>query len=574
MADRSLPQTLCIADNTGKAPIGSSASNSKMAPQFRNCGQVQPLLQRFRLRGQDLFKGDARAHLDMLLSEMLSILQRELQREARRPRALWRRVICTGIGFLACLILLLNSNSGGAHGRRVFEILTFIGFAFCLIEGVGTAAGTIADEKRDGTLPLLFLTALTPSGIVMGKFLAVAIPLIQPFFAFVPALAITVLVGGVTGGEVFRAVMVFGVALHFSIALGLAVSSFSRRNESAGRTTLALIFLAVGGPLLFGHGKLAALRFFSPWTAFGGIADTLYQVSPADFWMSVVALLSVAFELLLIAAFFLPKRWQPEVTRFKLPEIFVAKLTNQERLEVLDRNPGEWLALRRGINLVEQILFVGAIGALAVGAAILSTDKGILSLAFIAVAAAAVLFFVRLASLASYPLCNARRSGEFELLLCTPLDALSLITGQIAALRKQFTWPLIVVVAAVVVFAFRANESTFGGFLGAFLMILYLITIACSIAALGIFIGVVEKSPAAAFFQTIFLGLFVAGPLSLFSAPVPLIPLMLLGFAGNRLVSAELPKYLKRQPRATTPAHAYDAGRLLLIDSPSTLRRG
>jgi hypothetical protein len=504
---------------------------------------------------------------------MLSILHRELQREARRPRARWRRLICTAVGFVACLVLLFNS-SGGAHGRRLFEILTFAGFAFCLIEGVRTAAGTIADEKRDGTLPLLFLTALTPTGIVFGKFFAVAIPLIQPFFAFVPALAITVIVGGVTGGEVFRSVTVFAAALLFSISLGLAVSSFSRRNEHTGRTTFALILLAVGGPLLLAHGKFAFLRFFSPWTAFVGISDTVYAIAPAEFWLSSVAIQCTALELLLIAAFFLPRRWEQKITRFQLPQIVIAKLTPAQGSEVLDRNPGEWLALRHGINLVEQLPFAALIGALAIAAGTLSTNGTTVSPAFLAVAAAAVLFFVRLASLASYPLCNARRSGEFELLLCTPLDPLSLITGQIVALRKQFTLPLQVLLAGAVVYSFRSNDSAFTGVFGAILFVVYLSTIACSIGALGIFIGVLEKSPASAFFQTIFFGLFVAGPLSLFSAPVPLIPLILLGFAGNRLVSADLPKYLKRQPRASSPAVAYDSGQLLLANVESTLRRG
>src|SRR4051812_27098874 len=159
------------------------------------------------------------------------ILQRELRREARQPRAAAGRFICSVIGFVAGLFLLLSRSGGGADGRRIFEWLTFIGFAFCFIAGVRVAAGTIADEKRDGTLPLLFLPALKPSEIVVGKFFAVAIPLIQPFLAFIPALAITVLHGGVTGSEVLRAIAVVASSLVLSIAAGLCVSSFSRRNE-------------------------------------------------------------------------------------------------------------------------------------------------------------------------------------------------------------------------------------------------------------------------------------------------------------------------------------------------------
>jgi hypothetical protein len=62
------------------------------------------------------------------------------------------------------------------------------------------------------------------------------------------------------------------------------------------------------------------------------------------------------------------------------------------------------------------------------------------------------------------------------------------------------------------------------------------------------FIGLLEKSPASAFFQTIFFGGFVAGVFTFFSMPFPIALLFLLGFSGNRLTSPDLVKLLKRQP--------------------------
>jgi hypothetical protein len=489
---------------------------------------------------------------------MVTILQRELQREARKPRALGMRLLWSGLGFAAGVVLLLWHNGGGAHGRYVFDAVTAVAFWFCLTQGVRVAAGTIADEKRDGTLGLLFLTSLTPLGIVAGKFFAVAIPLIQPFLAMVPALAITVLHGGVTGSEVVRAVAAVGTVLVFSIALGLCVSSVSRRNEKVGRRTLLLLFVAVGGPLLVARAGFGWAAVSSPWTAFRNIHDERYVLSGGEFWLSVVAMLYAALGLVVAAAYFLPRRWEVKLTasQWSWPRVAWGKVCEAERLEMLERNPGEWLARRGGVNLMEEIPFAVMLVGLAFAACAAPTRGAFVSVAFLAVLVAAVLLMVRLASQASAPLCNARRSGEVELLLSTPLSPMALIAGQIAALRKQFFAPVVIVFAAALFYCERAMASPFEGFFGFLLFGLYFGALIVSIAALGMFIGLVEKSPTSAFYQTLFIVIGIALPLSLLSAPIPLIPLMILGFAGNRLASSDLEKYLKRQPRARRAAVA------------------
>jgi ABC-type transport system involved in multi-copper enzyme maturation permease subunit len=480
---------------------------------------------------------------------MLSILHRELQCEARRPRTRWTRLVCTVIGFVACLALLFADSGGGGFGRRIFETLTFLAFWFSFIQGVRVAAGAIADEKREGTLAMLFLTPLTPMGIILGKFVSVAIPLIQPFLAFIPALAITPIVGGVTGTEILRAVAVVANALLFSIAVGLCVSSFSRQSDHTGRTTLLFLGVSVGLPLLVAYSGMSFVRLFSPWTAFRAIADEHYRMHPADFWLCTLALQYSAIGLLLAAAFFLPRRWEPapvkSTWRFPSPKILMPKISLEQRAELLDRNPGEWLALRHGMNWVGQILFIGLIAVLTLAAGLLSTTGRPTSAAFVAVVASAVLLLVRLASQASYPFCDARRSGAVELLLSTPLDPMSLVTGQVVALKKQFLLPLQIVMAGAVLYSFRSATSGFEALFSFVMLAVFIAGMVVSIAALGMLMGVLEKSPAVAFFQTVLVGIAIAGPASLFSAPIPLVPLFLLGFAGNRLTSPDFPNLLK-----------------------------
>jgi ABC-type transport system involved in multi-copper enzyme maturation permease subunit len=373
---------------------------------------------------------------------MLVILQRELLREARKRRSYLARLIATIIGFSIAVFLLLTSRGAGADGRWIFHILTSASFAFALIQGSNIAAGSIANEKRDGTLCLLLLTPLRPTGIVAGKLFAAGIPLIQAFLAFIPALTITALHGGVTGGEIIRATVVVASTLGLSLAAGLFVSSFSRRYATEGRTTIALLAVFLALSLTAGRGPISWLQYFSPWTAFQGIADTYYSASPGTFWLSLTALNFLSIALLVGAVFFLPRRWnQHEKIRTRV--LPVASLSNEERTVLLDRSPAEWLALRRITGWLSQLPFFVFLATLSTIAALNpGSSFGLFSLL-----AGTVFLLIRLAAEASFPFSEARRSGATELLLCTPLNPASLVTGQVAALWRQFTAPAVIILS-------------------------------------------------------------------------------------------------------------------------------
>src|SRR5688572_18244862 len=120
---------------------------------------------------------------------MVSILHREMRIASRRKWTFRSRVLTSVLAFVSGFFLVLVSAvHPGMTGNYLFTTLIFFSFWFCLIQGVRRSAGSIADEKRDGTLGLLFLTDLRPIDIVLGKLFSAAIPLIQPLLAFVPVL--------------------------------------------------------------------------------------------------------------------------------------------------------------------------------------------------------------------------------------------------------------------------------------------------------------------------------------------------------------------------------------------------
>jgi hypothetical protein len=446
---------------------------------------------------------------------MLSILHREMRIASRRRWTFWSRVVTSVVAFASGFFLVLLSNY--ADGSYVFTALVFVSFWFCLIQGVRRAAASISDEKRDGTLGLLFLTDLPTIDIIAGKLFAVAVPLVQPLLAFLPVLAISVLLGGTTGGEIFRAGLVLASILLFSISAGLFVSSFSR-GEETGQSTIFVLLAILAVPRLVALLGFFKLRYLSPWSAYAAIPDPGYRVSGEEFWYSLLFANLLSAVLLMGAGFFLKRRWEDQpITQEKPTELVSLKkrITNVRRAAILDRNPGEWLAARHSMGSMTRWLFVGLIFALCVLAVVCSkvswtggqgTGAVILSLA-------ALFILIRLASQASYPLAEARRSGAIEMMLSTPLNPNCLLTGQLAALRNQFFPPLGMILIASVFLVSKEDVKELLEWLAGLAItwgMLALVTV--TIAAFGMWMGLREKSPNKAFFKTI---LFTLLPLIL-----------------------------------------------------------
>src|SRR6185295_17312104 len=89
------------------------------------------------------------------------------------------------------------------------------------------------EEKREGTLGLLFLTDLKGYDIVFGKIVATSLNVVYGMLALFPIMAIPLLAGGVTGAEFWRVVMVALNNLFFSLAVGLFCSALSRDERKA-----------------------------------------------------------------------------------------------------------------------------------------------------------------------------------------------------------------------------------------------------------------------------------------------------------------------------------------------------
>src|SRR5207249_7315885 len=147
-------------------------------------------------------------------------------------------IVIGGFVYLASL-----RSSQREFANNLFGTLTFLSILYCLASGVRLTADCLSEEKREGTLGLLFLTDLKGYDVVFGKLAATSIAGFYGLMAIFPILAVPLLLGGLSYGEFWRGVLVVVNTFLFSLATGVFVSAVSRSARKAMALTFALLFL-------------------------------------------------------------------------------------------------------------------------------------------------------------------------------------------------------------------------------------------------------------------------------------------------------------------------------------------
>lgn len=181
---------------------------------------------------------------------LFPIVQRELLVAAKRPSTWWFRIAPATIGAFGVLWAMFFSFTAlpALHGRYAFNILCGILILCSLLAGLMLTLDSITSERSNGTLELLQLSGLSGIEIVLGKIAAQAIPALLAISAVVPMLSIPVILGGVTGFEVVRAV---GLILG-TLALSLSISIFASSESFSVEEAMKKAVLILGGTLLIG----------------------------------------------------------------------------------------------------------------------------------------------------------------------------------------------------------------------------------------------------------------------------------------------------------------------------------
>ena len=401
---------------------------------------------------------------------ILPIVFRELRVASRRRGTYWVRL---GAALLAivvgawCFLMMQQHQAQREMAMVLFGIMTGSSVLYCVLSGVRSTADCLSEEKREGTLGLLFLTDLKGYDVVLGKLVATSLGAFYGVLAVVPVLAVPLLMGGVTLGEFGRMALVCVNTLFFSVTLGMFVSSMSRSALKAMSLTFLLLLVvtallpALGAWMAF----LAKTRRVQP--AFLMLSagrnyylawDAAYKTGADEFWRSMVIMHGAGWVLPVLAAVIAPRSWQDRPAgaqklrwreRWRLWSYGNARERAHFRERLLNTNAFFWLAARARLKpaCVWAVLGLVACGW-AWGIAKFHRDWFIQGTYVMTGIVLNLIMKFWFTLEVGRQLAEDRKTGALELLLSTPLTLRDIFRGQLLALMRQFLGPLIVVFLA------------------------------------------------------------------------------------------------------------------------------
>ncbi len=394
----------------------------------------------------------------------LPIVERELRAASRKGGTYWTRVIAAALAMTLLGSFLLvwsvtNQFFGGTSGQILFGILKWLCFAFACCARLFLTADCLSEEKREGTLGLLFLTDLRGYDVVAGKIIATSLRSVYGLLAVFPVLGLTLMLGGVSGSEFWRTLLALCNGLFFSLAAGLLISAISRDSIKAMSASLLLCAVALGVPPLLDlwRADWDDNKFVAGWT----LASPVYafvvapQGSGGKFWPALATAHGLGWVWLALASLSLPRSWPQKAAAPQQRRSLAGRswrfASRKRRVKWLAKNPLVWLAGRDlWLTWCALVVALASAGLAALLYLRMETNNfsGVLSLIHALLVATLCLW---VAAQANRFLVEARRNGTLELILCTPVTVAQIVRGQWAALQRMFVAPAAIILVMQVV---------------------------------------------------------------------------------------------------------------------------
>jgi ABC-type transport system involved in multi-copper enzyme maturation permease subunit len=155
----------------------------------------------------------------------LPVVERELRVAARKRSTFWMRVVAAIIAVIIGALMLAFYRAVGTKmfniGGVLFQTLGWMSLGAALVSGLFLTADCLSEEKREGTIGLLFLTDLRGYDVVAGKFISHSLRAFYGLLAIFPVLAMIMLMGGVTGRQFWQTNLALLNALILSLVAGV-----------------------------------------------------------------------------------------------------------------------------------------------------------------------------------------------------------------------------------------------------------------------------------------------------------------------------------------------------------------
>lgn len=401
--------------------------------------------------------------------KMLPIAVRELRVASRRRGTYWSRSAAAGLAMGTATLILtgMMHDNPTEQSRVLFFVLGALAAVYALLSGALTTADCVSEEKREGTLGLLFLTTLRGHDVVIGKMAASSLRAIGALVAILPVMAFPLLMGAIGPGMVSQVALAVLNTMFLSLALGVLVSVLTRDARSAvGGALLVLMLLVVGVPVLrvvwIEYVLIDLLHWYQPapgrtepleWLHLGNpamlywwAASGVYRGGGAQPQCATALALQhgLAWAALVAACVLAPRTWRDRAeNRVRRAGGESGSPGAAERAMHLEPRPFAWMVARErkpvwhtwaGLVVIAGVWIWGYFE--------LREDWLHPPMVLITLGLAGTWLKLRLAGMACRHLHEHRRSGALELLLCTPETPASLVAGNLAGLRTALAWPL------------------------------------------------------------------------------------------------------------------------------------
>ncbi len=397
--------------------------------------------------------------------KILPVVRREINVLSKKRSTYTARWIVALLGILLVSSVALSIDLGAlpigaSKGRSVFATLASAFLVYCLLAGVRSTSDCISEERRQGTLGLLFLTPLRSSDILLGKLVSSSLNSCYCLAGLIPVMSLVILFGGVTPWEVSRISCVLLNTMFFSLSAGLLISSISKDARKAMFATFGFVLMVAVGPLMvtlwltnsIPGSKMqdwVELWATSPIAAF--IHSGILQSGSYNKFLFLGSLASVnclAWMLIGVSCLVLPHSYRTTadnkgrwINRFSPRKPARSIRQAKYRQCALDLNPYFWMAVRNPLKRFYALFFTASIFAIA---------GWVFITARIAFPEALLLLFsfttgflkIWIAAEVVVRMFEERTSGSFELILSSPLGLRRLSKGIDRALFRQFAVPL------------------------------------------------------------------------------------------------------------------------------------
>ena len=400
----------------------------------------------------------------------LPIAERELRVAARRPgtyRVRWLLVLLAlGISVWWFLEVVAN-RPVNQQGIQLFLCVSAVAAVYCLVIGPVVTADSLSEEKREGTLGLLFLTDLKGYDVVLGKLAASSVNAAYGLVGLLPLLAIPLLLGGIPLGLLIKSAATLVVLLALSLSVGMLVSSLCKHERQVIFYSIILLGLLCFGPLIallvvevnqVSRNEDLQLIIFAA-SPLGPCADIVQRgvglagvFSEFLFWSSLAWSGLLALLGLVLASAVVSRSWQDKPASVKrrraTDESQSARRTESDRsfrARLLDRNPLAWLGVRDRDRLKLPWIFIAAMLVIWVFSYFynqnVSIDYDVIFVQFLFINGFLKIWII---ILACSRIAEDRRTGALELLLSTPVGVREMVEGHRLAISLQFQRPLLV----------------------------------------------------------------------------------------------------------------------------------